>query len=1134
MKKTKLTRSLMAAVSIVALSAVMYGCVHDGEDAPPAIDMDALDAAKSAAAAAAAAAKTASDGAAAAVAAVAGISEYSAVAYLGASDAADDAMAAYAAAKAASATAASAETVAAAEAAQATAEAEKAKAEAALAEATRLAGLVTAAKAAADADAAAAEAERVALAAARTAADAAADAAEMSSASAMAAADGVMDIQASDQASYDAAAAAAADAMAAATAAREASDSANRATTSADAQMYQETAETQQGMAADALADAMMYAGMVTQAKADDDAEAERMRLAAEAAQMLADTKAEAADAATAAMTAANAAAQAVMDVENSAVLDTMRTAAAAFARAEDASEDAATAHLEAVDANLKAQAAMSQEDAANYRDMAVAAQGRAEAAQTAAETFAGIVSNAQMMVDDAATEMQMLADAKMKAGEAATAARTAADAAEAAAMMAEAAAPGSTDARDARAAATAADTAAGLAEAANMAAQAATDSETAMMKQMEAEAQRDIAQNQQMYAENNRDEAEDARLAAEQLQEERDLSDAQQAAEDLYSDTADGIMFHYNAVMSKAGLAAGQATAARNAANQAKAARTDYATADAEAKKAEAASAEAQASLARAMTAKGEADTARQAAMDATTSEAAKMALADLEAANAKLTEEHTGETGAGMDYMAAKAAAEAAMTAAGDHVLMLFMAANGAHVMDVEATDADERAAHVTSVGTAMATIAAVANGAQTAGTTVTITFPGDTVDNPATVDDPATTETVENNEFSEGMLGITVSSIGGGGGPEIVAEFGADRAADTTVTPNVTRRIQTARQIGGIGPNFPLGYELWEDDGDDTATSVGDRARAILFTDKQKGDDSVLEVAAATARTVENVAVSTTTLTKLGTKVGNTYTGAEYTPSGEAVLMGTLTCPPSVTCSVDATTAADGTVTINAVSGYVFTGSRDAVEAVEAADATENNDYLAFGLWLEESDDGTTDTFGAFAVGGTGYAVNVANAVTGTAGYTGKAAGAHHRTGEGVNWFEGDAYLTADFGADDAPGTVHGSIENIELNGGAAMMTPIYLGQAALSDGSAVFNGAAFMGAATAPGAATHEFDGTWSGSFFGATANDTTTTDVDESITAPLAAAGTFGVTKSEGTGDDMVVESFVGAFGAHKN
>ncbi|MDE2991105.1 MAG: hypothetical protein OXU21_08575 [Chloroflexota bacterium] len=34
MKKTKLTRSLMAACSIVALTAVMYGCAHDGGDDP--------------------------------------------------------------------------------------------------------------------------------------------------------------------------------------------------------------------------------------------------------------------------------------------------------------------------------------------------------------------------------------------------------------------------------------------------------------------------------------------------------------------------------------------------------------------------------------------------------------------------------------------------------------------------------------------------------------------------------------------------------------------------------------------------------------------------------------------------------------------------------------------------------------------------------------------------------------------------------------------------------------------------------------------------------------------------------------------------------------------------------------------
>ena len=79
---------------------------------------------------------------------------------------------------------------------------------------------------------------------------------------------------------------------------------------------------------------------------------------------------------------------------------------------------------------------------------------------------------------------------------------------------------------------------------------------------------------------------------------------------------------------------------------------------------------------------------------------------------------------------------------------------------------------------------------------------------------------------------------------------------------------------------------------------------------------------------------------------------------------------------------------------------------------------------------------------------------------------------------------------------------------------------------------------MGAATAPGATTHEFYGTWSGAFFGqseAVEDDPLTPAVETlaaGALAPAAAAGTFGVTMSEGTGDDLVQESFVGAFGAH--
>ena len=74
MKKMKLTRSLLAACSIVALTAVMYGCVHDGGDEEPMAEMPEpmpepdpgptdLDETQEAAAMAATAAMTASDNA---------------------------------------------------------------------------------------------------------------------------------------------------------------------------------------------------------------------------------------------------------------------------------------------------------------------------------------------------------------------------------------------------------------------------------------------------------------------------------------------------------------------------------------------------------------------------------------------------------------------------------------------------------------------------------------------------------------------------------------------------------------------------------------------------------------------------------------------------------------------------------------------------------------------------------------------------------------------------------------------------------------------------------------------------------------------------------------------------------------
>ena len=962
--------------------------------------------------------------------------------------------------------------------------------------------------------------------ASQMAAAAAAAAADVALNSAKAAVSGVSGIQDYDALHYGLAEGALDDARRAKQAADAANQAAMDADTPAAAAAAQADAERAQAAAEAALATASTFVQAVKDAKAEADrlAEEERQRQEMEAAEQkltedlaAAVSRASAANSAAAMASSSAATAVATVTAMEGATPAHGASAQASAGRAAAAAAAALAAHANAISAQ-------------NDRDLAAAnaAAASAEQAKMDAETALGeinmIITGLQDDINMEEAERQRMADVASARSAAMQSYMDAADdatKAETAASEAEEAAPGSPGAMAARAAADAARTAANAAKAAH-------DAITDGMTKAEADAQADEAATQAgnansgyMTAKAENDEIQNSAAVVAERQRQRDIADATSAASD--------------AAMAARTAATNARTAATNARTAANAANAAYMRAMAARTDSDAAKMQADAA-AEAATAAENAATAAE--MAATAAEEAHMGInPDGSAADAQ-TAQMTAETKQGeaegsagtasTQYMTASTARDEAMTDAGNHVLQLFLAANGAHVMDAEGTPANETAAHVTSVGAAMAAIANAASGAQAAGTTVTITHPGDTVDNPATEDDPATLETVENNEFSEGMLEITVNVAGT---TNIVAKFGADRAADTTATPPVTQRIQTARKIADLGPF--QGYELWEDDGNADTGDFADRARAIVFTNKQKGDDSVLAVTAATARTVENVAVDTTTLTKLGTKSGSTYTGAEYTPSGESALTGTLTCPSGVSCSVDATTAADGTVTINAVSGYVFTGSRAAREAVTAADATDNNNYLAFGLWLEESDDGATDTFGSFAVGGTGYAVNVANAVTGTAMYSGNAAGAHHRTGDGVNFFSGDANLTANFGANDAPGSISGAISNIRVNGGAAMSAPIYLGQAALSDGSATFNGAAFMGAPTAPGASTHEFDGTWSGSFFGATDNDTTTTDVDESITAPLAAAGTFGVTKSTGTGDDMVVESFVGAFGANK-
>ena len=814
---------------------------------------------------------------------------------------------------------------------------------------------------------------------------------------------------------------------------------------------------------------------------------------AAMTAATAADTAADAAEAAVMAQSGNAAADQASYDAANEAAMDARAaaTAAAAASAAADATDDVAQAEAQ--------------------QAIAVAQKDIAERAKADADMYAGMVQTAQATLDEGQRVMDV-ASARSAAMKSYMDADAHATKAEMAAGAAEKAAPGSPGAMDAREAAVAARVAATAAKAAHDAIMDDMTKEQADAQAAEAATQAGNANSSYMTAKAENDDIQTAKTTTDEQNRQRDVATATSAASDAAT-----------AARSAAMMARENATKARKAANDANAAymravagRTDSSEAKTQADAAAAAATMAESAAMTAEMAAGDAEAAHMGIDPAGSGDAARMAQMTAE------TEQDKAETAQGTastQYMTAMTASGVAATAASEHVLSLFLAANGAHVMDLESTPTvDDKAAHVTSVGAAMAAIAEAASGAQAAGTTASATFPGDTVANPDA--DPAT-------ELMPGMFSIMVNV---NGDTEIESEFRDSRAAtdlnddgDTT-DDGEARIIQTAMKIADLG-DFQ-GYDLWEDDGD--ATTNTDRARAIVFTNKQQGDDSKLTVVGGAARSVNGQTVANTELTNVRS-TGNTITGVTWTPSGEAPLTGTLECTGDA-CNI--VLGEDGAVTT--IVGYTFTGSRATVEAVTAAVATEDNDYLAFGLWLQENDDGTTDTFGAFASGGTDYAVGAQTAVTGTARYTGKAAGAHHRTGDGVNWFDGDASLTANFGAADADGTISGEISNIRVAGGEAMSTSIYLGQADLTGGTATFNGAAFMGAATAPGAPTHEFDGTWSGSFFGATANDADTADVDESVTAPLATAGTFGVTKSKGTGDDMVVESFVGAFGAHKD
>ena len=466
MKKTKLTRTLLAACSIVALSAVMYGCTGDGSEndlTATQSDLEKAEMERDAALAAQAAAEAERDAANAAAAAANAAAAAAAEAQATAEAERDAANAAAAAAAQAQMDAEAAQ--AAAEAAQAAAEAAQATAEAAQAAAEM---------AQADAETAQAAAEQ-AQAAAETRADNA-EAARTAAEDARAAA-------AAAQATAEAAAAAAADAQAAAEAAQGMAEAERDAANAAAAQaaMDQQAAEDARDAAMQAQSDA-------------EDAQA-----AAEAAQATAEGERDAANAAAAAAAEAQSMAEGARDAA-------LAAQATAEGERDTANADLATANANLETANADLAAAITRAETAEA-DLAQANSDLEEARARIAALEGGTAPDVLDPIKTAAS------DAATAAGEAGTAARTAADAAETAAMnratiqtgMANSAA----DAADADIYADMAEAEAMKASDASAMAQAAMNAGAATPHRLAAEAAQEAAEEAQGMAEDAQGEAE-------------------------------------------------------------------------------------------------------------------------------------------------------------------------------------------------------------------------------------------------------------------------------------------------------------------------------------------------------------------------------------------------------------------------------------------------------------------------------------------------------------------------------------------------------------------------------------------------------------------------------------------------
>ena len=880
--------------------------------------------------------------------------------------------------------------------------------------------------------------------------------------------------------------------------AKAAYDAAAAATTSADAEIYQANAEAARDTATTQVAGVVYSRDMEAIGAA---------RMAAE-------------QAAQAAKRAYEAAKLALAAVEDFKALDmaSYDMAMAQVTAAKMAYDAAMAASNQAADAMLLG-------DAESQRDAARTAMGNADDANTNAMKYAGMVQDA---------ENAALADARMKADEAYMAAkvtageaRQAANDADAEATAAEEANVGSPAAMDSRTAAKEAD------DAATDADDAATDAGTAKMA-ADAAATSAEARGHQAMAEEEKRNAE-GHLETAQMK----LAAAEAAKITAQNTGAGTLLIWQQRAMDANDDAAGYATAARAAANKADAqadtaeadaaramrARTDYANAN---KKAMAARTAANAAETAAKAAEGDAKTASNAlamatADDATVAVAREQSNIARAAAMGASGEPAKANTG----YMDAMEAAGEAKMYAGMHVLGLLKEANAQGETDMEKRDAAIKALAMI-IGTE-------AGEDDNGGGEAMATWGADTPDAPVTDDE---------NEFMAGAFSIAVTPEGGTDPLRFTPKAIPDDPL-TTGNDEDESMSKTATKIDGL-TSFEHGYSI--SDG---------RSQAIVFTDITQEAAAVSERTLGDDVTITNRAVSASRIV-LPDTVPDDITTADAVsydhdgnPDTNPLPDATLACgrAPATACSHE---IVDGKLT--SLDGYVVSVSAVATFVLAAVkDAVPDTSYLAFGVWLIGDDPNTADTveattFGAFADGVTESTTPAP--LTGSAKYMGAATGVY-TAGTSVDYFQGDATLTAEFGEkpetgddtalDTALGTITGTIDDI-VAGGRSMSDVINLNNDANPDDGNItadgeFAGDARMGPGkTVDAVTTYTYNGMWSGQFYNPATDDDATEDVMEgpANTAPGSVAGTFGVTGMMGEGDDAITRSYVGSFGAHKD